>query len=62
MLAAYHGELPFILSGNIGLNDAETLQTIRCSKCIGIEINHAFELSSGVKDVQGINRFISLIE
>ena len=61
-LVAYHGELPYILSGNIGLNDAEALQTIRCSKCVGIEINHAFELSSGVKDVQGINRFISLIE
>ena len=62
LLAAYHGELPFILSGNIGLNDAEALQTIRCSKCVGIEINHAFELTPGVKDIQGINRFISLIE
>ena len=62
LLTAYHGELPFILSGNIGLNDAEALQTIRCSKCVGIEINHAFELTPGVKDIQGINRFISLIE
>ena len=62
LLAAYHAELPFILSGNIGLNDAEALQTIRWSKCVGIEINHAFELTPGVKDIQGINRFISLIE
>ena len=58
LLDAYHGKTPFLLSGDIGLEDAELLRKFQHPMCIGIEVNSRFETSPGVKDINLLKRFI----
>ena len=59
LLNAYEGKLPFLLSGNIGLEDAERVRTFQHPMCIGIEVNSRFETAPGMKDVNLLKRFIA---
>ena len=59
LLNAYAGKLPFLLSGNVGLEDAERVRKFQHPMCIGIEVNSRFETAPGMKDVNLLKRFIA---
>lgn len=58
VLTSYAGETPFLLSGGIGLDDAERIKDFLHEKCIGIDLNSRFEIEPALKDVTAIRRFL----
>lgn len=58
LLDAYHGTVPFLLSGGIGPGDAGMLRAVRHPRFAGIDLNSRFETAPGVKDVDMLRRFI----
>lgn len=58
VLDAYDGELPFLLSGGIGPDDAKRVSNYHHPKCIGIDLNSRFETEPGVKDVNKLKLFL----
>ena len=61
ILSDYRGELPFLLSGGIGPEDAERLRQFHHDKCLGFDINSRFEIESGIKDTEKIKQFITAL-
>ena len=68
VLDAYDGNVPFLLSGGIGSDDAERLKSWFskdgspvANKCIGIDLNSRFETEPGLKDVNKLREFIKTI-
>ena len=61
ILSGYRGEVPFLLSGGIGPEDAERLRQWHHPKCLGIDINSRFETAPGIKDINKIKSFINTI-
>ena len=59
LLNAYEGKLPFLLSGDVGVEDAERVRKFQHPMCIGIEVNSRFETVPGMKDVNLLKRFIA---
>ena len=59
VLADYDGEIPFLLSGGIGPDDAARIRAFQHPRCIGIDLNSKFELSPALKDVAALRRFLS---
>lgn len=57
VLEQYDGEVPFLLSGGIGPEDASRLHAFHHPKCIGIDLNSRFEIEPGVKDVEKLKGF-----
>lgn len=58
VLDAYDGDVPFLLSGGIGPEDAERVKAFRHPKCIGIDLNSKFEIEPGLKDVGRLKNFL----
>ena len=61
LLADYHGQTPFLLSGGIGPDDAHRIQAFHHPQCIGIDLNSRFELSPGFKDINKLKTFIQAL-
>ena len=59
VLEQYDGEVPFLLSGGIGPEDASRLHAFHHPKCIGIDLNSRFEIEPGVKDVEKLKGFLN---
>lgn len=59
ILYEYNLGEPFILSGGIGPNDAESILEVRHPKFDGIDLNSRFEHSPGIKDIQLLHRFLT---
>ena len=62
VLDQYNGEVPFLLSGGIGPEDASRLHAFHHPKCIGIDLNSRFEIEPGVKDVEKLKGFLNEIQ
>ena len=62
VLEQYDGEVPFLLSGGIGPEDASRLHAFHHSKCIGIDLNSRFEIEPGVKDVEKLKGFLNAMQ
>lgn len=62
VLDKYDGEIPFLLSGGIGPEDASRLHAFHHPKCIGIDLNSRFEIEPGVKDVEKLKGFLNEIQ
>lgn len=62
VLNHYQGTTPFLLSGGIGPDDAESVKTFQHPKCIGIDLNSRFEIEPALKDVGKIKRFLEKIK
>lgn len=62
VLELYDGEVPFLLSGGIGPEDASRLHAFHHPKCIGIDLNSRFEIEPGVKDVEKLKGFLNEIQ
>lgn len=58
VLQAYDGDVPFLLSGGIGPDDAERVRNFRHPKCIGIDLNSKFEIEPALKDVEKLKQFL----
>ena len=61
VLDKYDGNIPFLLSGGIGPEDADRLKQFDHPMCIGIDLNSKFEDEPGVKNVEKLKRFIECI-
>ena len=59
VLVAYNGDTPFLLSGGIGPDDAESIKAFRHPKCIGIDLNSRFENEPGIKDIVKLKMFLN---
>lgn len=57
-LQAYNGDVPFLLSGGIGPDDAERIKNFHHPKCIGIDLNSKFEIEPALKDVEKLKQFL----
>ena len=62
VLTAYHGKTPFLLSGGIGLDDAESINSFHHPSCIGIDLNSRFEVSPAFKDIDKLRTFLGKIK
>lgn len=62
ILDEYEGDVPFLLSGGIGPEDAFRIRTFHHSQCVGIDLNSRFEIEPGVKDVEKLNKFLNEIK
>ena len=58
VLDAYDGEVPFLLSGGIGPDDAGRVRAFNHPKCIGIDLNSCFETEPALKDIQKLKSFL----
>ena len=57
ILSSYKGETPFILSGGIGAEDAESIGEIQNPKLFGVDLNSRFETGAGKKDMEKLRTF-----
>ena len=58
VLEAYDGDVPFLLSGGIGPDDAERVRNFHHPKCIGIDLNSRFETEPAIKDITKLKQFL----
>lgn len=57
VLARYHGEVPFLLSGGIGPDAPVALRAFNHPAWWGIDVNSRFETAPGVKDADLLTAF-----
>lgn len=57
LLANYTGNKPYFLSGGIGIEQAEALNSINDNRLYAIDINSRFELEPGLKDLERLKEF-----
>lgn len=62
ILEAYDGNIPFLLAGGIGPDDAELIKNFHHPMCLGIDLNSRFETEPGMKDIQKLKLFISQLK
>lgn len=62
IINAYRGLTPFILSGGISPEDAETILSLKHARLAGIDLNSRFETSPGVKNVVLLKEFLQKIK
>jgi phosphoribosylanthranilate isomerase len=53
--------IPFLLSGGIGAGDAGAVGKVKHDGLLGVDLNSAFELSPGIKDVKLLKEFMQNI-
>ena len=61
ILYAYDGDIPFLLGGTIGLDDADSLQTIKHPMFAGVDLDTCFEIQPAVKDTEMLTQFINAV-
>lgn len=57
----YNGDLPFLLSGGLGLNNIKQALQINHPKLQGFDLNSKLEISPGIKDLKKTIEIIKLI-
>ena len=62
VLEAYDGNIPFLLAGGIGPDDAKRIKNFHHPMCLGIDLNSRFETEPGMKDIQKLKLFISQLQ
>ena len=61
ILEAYEGKVPFLVSGNIGIEDIEIIKGISHPQFYGISVNEKFETAPAVKDVTLLRDFLKKV-
>jgi phosphoribosylanthranilate isomerase len=61
VLSTYDGDIPFLLSGGIGPQDAESIKQFKHPMFAGIDVNSKFEDAPAHKDINKLQNFISSI-
>jgi phosphoribosylanthranilate isomerase len=62
VLEAYDGNIPFLLSGGIGPEDAERVLQFKHPQFAGIDLNSRFETAPAVKDIEKLRAFIEKVK
>ncbi|MBR6978797.1 MAG: phosphoribosylanthranilate isomerase [Prevotella sp.] len=62
VLDAYDGQVPFLISGGIGIDDVERIKAISHPKFLGVDINSKFEIEPGLKDVEAVKLFVEKLK
>ena len=62
ILEAYDEEVPFLVSGNIGIEEADKIKTFSHPQFYGISINEKFETAPAVKDVALMKDFLEKVK
>ena len=62
VLSEYKGDTPFLISGGIGPEDANKINSLCHPRFRGIDINSKFEVSPALKDVDMIRTFIKKLK
>jgi phosphoribosylanthranilate isomerase len=62
LLETYPYHHPFLLSGGIQPDDAETLKRFEHPYCIGFDLNSGFETEPALKDVNLLKKFIDKLK
>lgn len=62
LLQQYQGVTPFLLSGGIGPEDAETVRAFRHPQLYGIDLNSKFESAPGIKDTVLLKHFLESVK
>lgn len=55
----YTADIPFFLSGGIGMDQVEAIKEFKHKKYIGLDLNSQFEISPGIKDPQLLKQFLA---
>lgn len=58
VLSAYKGNVPFLLSGGIGMEDVDKIKSFQHPQFAGVDVNSCFETEPGVKDVEKLRLFV----
>ena len=61
ILDRYNGKTPFLLSGGIGPGDAPSVKSVTHPALAGVDLNSKFEIEPGLKDVQKLAEFVSVL-
>ena len=61
VLKEYHEKVPYFLSGGIGPDDLDSIESIVGVKPIGLDVNSRFEVEPGLKDIPLLEAFIRKI-
>jgi len=61
ILSRYDNEKPFFISGGIGLNNLDQLDTLKGMKLYGVDVNSQVEVSPGIKDVAKVKELIDRV-
>lgn len=61
VLSAYKGNVPFLLSGGIGMDDVDKIKSFQHPQFAGVDVNSCFETEPGVKDVEKLRLFVEKI-
>lgn len=61
LLANYQGNLPFLLSGGLGLEQMDELKKFTHSKLYGYDFNSTLEITPAYKDIQNVQKLIQLL-
>lgn len=61
VLDEYKLNLPFLLSGGIGSDDADAVKKVNHPKFAGVDLNSKFEISPANKDIEKVKEFLSKI-
>lgn len=62
VLSRYDVDVPFLLSGGIGPEDAGRVKEFSHPKCVGIDLNSRFETAPAMKDIDKLSTFINAIK
>ena len=62
VLDEYDGDVPFLLSGGIGPEDASRILSFHHPRFVGIDLNSRFETEPGLKNVEKLKEFLLKVE
>ncbi|MBK8924665.1 MAG: phosphoribosylanthranilate isomerase [Crocinitomicaceae bacterium] len=62
ILASYHENTPFFLSGGINPDDAEAINSLAHPMLFGIDLNSLFEIKPGIKDTSKLKKIINQLK
>lgn len=62
VLEAYDGKVPFLVSGNIGIEEADKIKTFSHPQFYGISVNEEFETVPAVKDAALLKDFLEKVK
>ena len=62
ILEAYNGNIPFLLSGNIGIDDIASINNFSHPQVYGINVDHKFEEEPAMKNINLLKTFLESIK
>lgn len=62
VLDGYHLNVPFLLSGGIGLDNLNEVKNIKHPQFFGVDLNSKFETAPGMKDIEKLKKAFDIIK